>query len=90
MALFKRLYYKKDPATGRKKKCRTEKWYGQYRDLAGNVHRVPLATDKVAAAQMLADLVKQSERGCSTKRGKATPIFTPCGTRSSPEPSTAA
>ncbi len=63
MALFKRVYYKKDPATGRKKKCRTEKWYGQYRDLAGNVHRVPLATDKVAAAQMLADIVKQSERG---------------------------
>jgi integrase/recombinase XerD len=63
MALFKRVYYKKDPVTGRRKKCRYAKWYGQFRDLAGKRHRVPLATDKIAAAQMLADLVKQSERG---------------------------
>lgn len=63
MALFKRIYTKADPKTGRKRKCKTEKWYGQFRDLGGHVHRVPLATDKVAAQQMLADLVKQSERG---------------------------
>jgi hypothetical protein len=59
MALFKRTY--RDPKTGKKRK--TAKWYGQFRDLAGQVHRVPLATDKVAAAQLLADRVKQAERG---------------------------
>jgi integrase len=73
-ALVKRRYTKIDPKTGRKiidsrtgkpKQFSTSKWYGQWTDLAGNVHRVPLATDKVSAAQMLADLVKQSERGLS-------------------------
>jgi integrase len=72
MALFKRTFTKIDPKTGQKiinpktgkpKQFLTDKWYGQYRDLGGRVHRVPLATDKVAAQQMLADLVKQSERG---------------------------
>jgi integrase len=72
MALFKRKYTKIDPKTGKKvidpktgrpKQFLTDRWYGQFRDLAGHVHRVPLATDKVAAQQMLADLVKQSERG---------------------------
>jgi integrase len=71
MALFKRKYTKVDPKTGKKiidpktgrpKQFLTDKWYGQYRDLSGHVHRVPLATDKVAAQQMLADLVKKAER----------------------------
>src|SRR5580698_289542 len=70
--LVKRRYTKIDPKTGRKimdpktgkpKQFLTSKWHGQWSDLAGQVHRVPLATDKVAAQQMLADLVKQSERG---------------------------
>jgi integrase len=63
MALFKRVYTTINPKTGRKVKRRTAKWYGQYRDPAGHIHRVPLATDKVAAAQKLADLVKRAERG---------------------------
>jgi hypothetical protein len=62
MALFKRVYTTINPKTGRKVKRRTAKWYGQYRDPAGHIHRVPLATDKVAAAQKLADLVKRAER----------------------------
>ena len=39
-----------------------KKWYGQYADHTGKTVRVPLATNKTAAQQMLADLVKNAEQ----------------------------
>jgi integrase len=41
----------------------SKKWYGEYRDADGIEQCVPLSTDKTAAAQMLADLVKKAELG---------------------------
>jgi len=38
------------------------KWYGEYRDASDVLQCVPLSTDKTAAQQMLADLVKEVER----------------------------
>ncbi len=38
------------------------KWYGQYTDEHGIVRRVPLATDKAAAQQKLAELQRRVER----------------------------
>lgn len=37
------------------------KWYGEYRDADGVLQCVPLSTDKTAAGQMLADLVRKAE-----------------------------
>jgi integrase len=62
-AVFKRVYYVKNPKTGKREKCQTAKYYGQFTDAGGNVHRVPLATDKEAALSMLVELIKKSERG---------------------------
>src|SRR5207248_9357899 len=42
-------------------RLKAEKWYGQYTDAAGELQRVPLSTDKTAAGQMLADLVRKTE-----------------------------
>ena len=39
------------------------KWYGQYTDANGKTHRVPLATNKTAALQMLGDIVRKIEMG---------------------------
>jgi hypothetical protein len=39
------------------------KWYGEYVDADDKTQRVPLSTDKTAAGQMLADLVKKAELG---------------------------
>lgn len=39
------------------------KWYGEYTDGDGITRRVPLANDKTAAGQMLADLVRKAELG---------------------------
>src|SRR5262249_584937 len=39
----------------------SRKWYGEYRDAAGVLQCVPLATDKTAAGQMLAELVRRAE-----------------------------
>jgi integrase len=41
----------------------SKKWYGEYRDVDGIEQCIPLSTDKTAAAQMLADLVKKAELG---------------------------
>ena len=40
----------------------SKKWYGEYRDASGILRCKPLSTDKTAAGQMLADLVKKAER----------------------------
>jgi integrase len=39
----------------------TSKWYGEWKDPDGTEHCEPLATDKVAAEQMLAALVRKAE-----------------------------
>jgi hypothetical protein len=39
----------------------SKKWYGEYRDADDLVQCVPLSTDKTAAGQMLAALVKKAE-----------------------------
>jgi len=53
----------RDTPVARKVREKSTKWYGQYTDADGKLQRVPLSPDKVAAGQMLADLVRQSERG---------------------------
>ncbi len=40
----------------------SKKWYGKFRDGNGVVKKVPLSADKNAAQQMLAELVRKSER----------------------------
>jgi len=49
-------------ADGNSIRLRSRKWYGDYRNAAGLRERVPLATDRTAAEQMLAALVKRAER----------------------------
>jgi hypothetical protein len=49
----------------------SEKWYGEYTDANGHPQRVPLSTDKTAAGQMLAELVRKAELG---KAGIADPF----------------
>src|SRR5262245_56102674 len=39
------------------------KWYGEYVDANGQTQREPLSTDKTAAGQMLAELVRKAELG---------------------------
>jgi integrase len=48
-----------------KKRCTVQsaKWYGRYVDADGVRQESPLCTNKVAAEQMLADLVKRAELG---------------------------
>jgi integrase len=55
--VFRQQFRKKDGSRGE-----SRKWYGQYRDHAGKLRRVPLAADKGAARAMLAELVRQVER----------------------------
>jgi integrase len=52
---------KKCTPGARKRRKRAKKWYGQYTDAAGTFQRIPLATDKTAAGQMLAALVRKAE-----------------------------
>lgn len=44
-----------------RKKHRSAKWYGQYRDAAGKRRRVPLSAHKPTAERMLAELVRREE-----------------------------
>jgi integrase len=48
---------------GRRVRLWSCKWYGEYRDKDGIEQCVPLSTDKTAAEQMLAELVRKAERG---------------------------
>jgi integrase/recombinase XerD len=63
----------RDPASGKKRKTKSKKWWGQYKDANGKLKRVPLAADKHAAQSMLSELVKQVER---VKAGLADPTDT--------------
>src|SRR5688500_13901913 len=61
-SLFKRTFKRRDPTTGVTVRRKTPKWYGQFRDASGRLHRVPLCTDKAAAQAMLHQLIVRSER----------------------------
>src|SRR5262249_54907543 len=53
---------KKGTPGARKVKEKARKWWGKYRDHNDDEQRVPLSSDKAAAKQLLADLVKKAER----------------------------
>jgi integrase len=48
---------------GQRIRLLSKKWYGEYRDADGVEQCVPLATDRTAAEQMLAALVRKAELG---------------------------
>ena len=60
--LYKKPCVKTDPKTGKKIKTESKKWWGQYRDPQGTLKRIPLASNKNVAQQMLADIVARVER----------------------------
>ena len=53
----------RDTPGARKVREKATKWYGQYTDADDKLTRTPLSPDKVAARQMLANLVREAERG---------------------------
>ena len=61
--LYKKTIYVTDPATGKKSKTLSKKWYARYVDADGIQRRVALAADKKVAQKMLADLIEKTERG---------------------------
>jgi len=61
-SLYKKPGIKIDPKTGKKTKTESRKWWGQYRDVNGTLKRVPLACNKNASQQMLAEIVARIER----------------------------
>lgn len=61
-SLYKKPVMATDPATGRKVKEKSKKWWGQYKDAHGRLKRVPLAVDKQAAQAMLTQMVQRVER----------------------------
>src|SRR5262249_10592356 len=48
---------------GQRIRLMSKKWYGKYQDADGRPRCVPLATDRTAAEQMLAALVREAELG---------------------------
>src|SRR5436190_8993389 len=60
--VFKVTYSKVDPKSGRRVKTKSRKWYGKFRDSAGELHRIPLCTDKEAARAMLLEAAQRAER----------------------------
>ncbi|MGE4004118.1 MAG: tyrosine-type recombinase/integrase [Planctomycetaceae bacterium] len=61
-SLYKKPVVRTDRKTGDKIRTKSRKWWGRYRNAAGVERRVALATDKAAAQQMLAELVRKVER----------------------------
>ena len=61
-SLYKKPVMVVDPATGRKAKGKSAKWWGQFKDAHERLKRVPLSIDKVAAQAMLSKLVQRVER----------------------------
>ena len=53
----------RDTPGARKVREKATKWYGQYTDVDDKLTKTPLSPDKVAARQMLANLVREAERG---------------------------
>lgn len=60
--IYRPSYTKFDPKSGRRVTRKVRKWYGKYRDAAGQLRCVPLCKDKRAALAMLADLVRRAEQ----------------------------
>lgn len=61
-SLYKKPQRITDPETGERVMRKTKKWYGRYRDADGTEHRVPLASDKRVAQQMLSNILAKVER----------------------------
>ena len=61
-SLYRKPVMITDPATGKKVKQKSQKWWGQYKDADGRLCRKPLAVDKTAAKAMLNEIVKRVER----------------------------
>jgi site-specific recombinase XerD len=61
-SLYKKPVFIRDPRTGERVKTKSKKWWGRFRDVCGREKRVPLATDKSAAAAMLREWVVKVER----------------------------
>jgi integrase len=61
-SLYRKPVVVTDPATGKKIKTKSKKWWGQYKDAERRLKRVPLAVDKAAAQAMLNKLVQRVER----------------------------
>ncbi len=69
-SLYKKRVTITSPRTGQRIKKKSNKWWGQYRDVNGRLKRVPLAVDKMAAQAMLNQIVQRVER---TKAGLIDP-----------------
>jgi len=61
-SLYKKPIVTIDPATGRRVKSKSKKWWGRFRDEHDQEKRVPLAADKKAAETLLNELVRKVER----------------------------
>ena len=61
-SLYKKPVMVVDPATGRKIKDKSKKWWGQFKDAHDQLKRVPLSIDKAAAQAMLNKIVQRVER----------------------------
>jgi len=62
-SLYKKTRTVVDPTSGRKRKVKSGKWWGKYRDtLTRQVKRVPLYGDKQASETKLRELVKRADR----------------------------
>jgi integrase len=61
-SLYKKPIFIRDLRTGQRVKAKSKKWWGRFRDSAGQEKRVPLAVDRAAAQSMLNDWVRRVER----------------------------
>ena len=61
-AIFKHVYTKRDPKTGKRVSRKTRKWYVKYRDAKGVTRKVPGYTDKDATRKLAADLEQRAAR----------------------------
>jgi integrase len=61
-SLYRKPVWVTNRLTGERTKTQSKKWWGQFRDSTGRLHRRPLATDRKAAETMLRDLERKTER----------------------------
>ena len=61
-SLYRKPVVVTDPATGRKIKTKSKKWWGQYKDAHRRLKRVPLTVNKTAAQAMLTQIVQRVDR----------------------------
>ena len=60
-SIFRQMYTKTDPKTGKKIRSKSSKWYLEYRDESGRRKRVPGFTDKEMTKQLGRKLENQAE-----------------------------